>query len=83
MVGSVGVGGAEQADQGSFNMSGFVEDEGPAWRSAMVTGPGVDDAYMMDEDDSEPVYRSLGLDDAEAVPLPGLKRQAAFSRLQM
>jgi len=77
--------GADSMDQGSFNASALVDpmDE-PAWRSAMVVGPAVEVSEMMDyedEDDAEPVYRSLGLTEPSDVPLPGLMRQAAFSRL--
>jgi len=69
------------ADQGTYNAQDELLVDAPAWRSAMVVGPAVEYSDMMDdEDDAEPVYRSLGLEDAAAVPLPGLTRQAAFSR---
>jgi len=85
------MGGAEESeledDQGVYDASELVDDvEGPAWRSAMVVGPAVEVSEMMaaEEEEAEfsPVYRSLGLADAAEVPLPGLSRQAAFSRAQ-
>jgi len=76
-------GGFDQ-DQGSYNASALVDPmDAPAWRSAMVVGPAVEVSDMMDyedEDDAEPVYRSLGLSEVSEMPLPGLRRQAAFSR---
>ena len=63
---------------------GFVDDsDGPTWRSAMVTGPGVEaeDDFMNDDMDG-PVYRGLGgLDNLPAVP--GLMRQRAFSKYDL
>jgi len=86
------MGGAEELeleadDQGTYDASELVDEvEGPAWRSAMVVGPAVEVSEMMAADEEEefsPVYRSLGLADAVDVPLPGLSRQAAFSRVHL
>lgn len=76
-------GGAEHADQGSYNEASLVDVDEPAWRSAMVVGPAVEisDEMDYDEDEGQPVYRSLGLSEVSELPLPGLRRQAAFSRL--
>lgn len=66
------------ADQGSFNVSAEVgDDEGPTYRGAFVVGPAVSND-MMEYEDDEPVYRSLGLEDHSQVPLPGLTKQKAF-----
>jgi len=71
------------ADQGNFNISDTVGEEGTMYRGFNGNMDFANDA-MMDED--EPVYRSLGMveDDAadeaaEAAPMPSLGRQRAFS----
>merc|ERR1712146_620049 len=71
---------AQYGDQGSYNAQDELLIDAPAWRGSMVMGPAVDCSDMMSDDEAEPVYRSLGLMDAAEVPLPGLQRQAAFSR---
>jgi len=66
-------------DQGVYNEGSIVgESDGPVFRSACVTGPGIEDDMM---DDDEPIYRGLGGgdDDFEPPALPGLARQKAFS----
>jgi len=70
------------ADQGAYNEGSFVDDGGPVWRSAMVTGPAVEeDDFMADEMDG-PVYRGLaGLDELPA--MPALSRQRAFSKYEI
>mmetsp|Transcript_32473 Transcript_32473/g.68311 ORF Transcript_32473/g.68311 Transcript_32473/m.68311 type:complete len:352 (-) Transcript_32473:920-1975(-) len=68
-------------EQGTYNAHSLVDmdGEGPVWRTGLgVTGPAVA-AYMDDEED-EPIYRSLTQDFVEDAPLPTLQRQAAFSR---
>lgn len=71
--------------QGTYNINALVTDdaEGPVWRSAMITGPGVPalDSDFDDDDESMPVYRSLGLSPEDALPMPLLGRQKAMSRL--
>lgn len=69
-------------DQGAYNASSFVdmEDSGPVYRKVGVTGPAVE-AFDVDyEDESLPVYRSLGGLEAldELLPMPTLQRQKAF-----
>jgi len=72
-------------NQGAYNVNAMVTDdaEGPVWRSAYVTGPGVQDmgSDYDDDDESMPVYRSLGLSPEEPLPMPMLGRQKAVSRL--
>eukprot|EP00967_Tisochrysis_lutea_P092120 scaffold132672_cov32-Tisochrysis_lutea.AAC.1 len=71
--------------QGAYNINALVTDdaEGPVWRSAMITGPGVRDldSDYEEEDESMPVYRSLGLSAEDPLPMPMLGRQKAMSRL--
>lgn len=78
--------GLVDANQCTYNINSLLADdaEGPVWRSAMITGPGVQDIMDYDEDDEDsmPVYRSLGLSPDEALPMPMLGRQRAMSRLQ-
>lgn len=75
-----------EANQGSYNAHELVgaDAEGPVWRSAIVTGPGVQDLLDYDDDAMDeclPVYRSLGLSPTQPLPMPALGRQKAMSRL--
>ena len=80
-------GGAGAADQGSYNATVEVSDDGPAYRGLGGAPKSFDDEMLVDEDDV-PVYRSLGAlaDDAgaaAATPMPGLCRQRARSQLNL
>jgi len=71
------------SDQGVYDARSLVdvEDEGPVYRKVGATGPAVEavDVDFFDEE-SMPVYRSLGGDGGggECLPLPALQRQKAF-----
>jgi len=71
------------ADQGTFNMSDTVGEEGMLYRGFNGNMDFAPTDAMMDDD--EPVYRSLGMeeedaaDEAEPAPMPSLGRQRAFS----
>ena len=76
-VGGKKFGGAGAADQGSYNASGEVGEEGPAYRGGGGVPKNFEDDMVVDEDDA-PVYRSLsGVDEPQLAPMPGLKRQRA------
>jgi len=66
------------ADQGSYNAAAAMDDDGPAWRGAFITGEAVQDASYDMEEDGDPIYRSLGCAPNE-VPVPGLGRQRPFA----
>jgi len=76
------IGGAEAADQGSYNASQEVSGEVLQYRGALPDSYEGAVEMHMDEDDA-PVYRSLGgLDEeSEAPPLPMLGRQRAQSNM--
>jgi len=79
-VGGSKFGGAVAADQGSYSTAVEVGDDGPAYRGVGALPSTFEDEMVVDEDD-EPVYRSLGLADAAAVPLPMIGRQRGISNL--
>jgi len=66
-------GGIAPADQGAFDASAEVGDDGPAYRGFKMGGEF--ETFDAMEEDEEPVYRSLGTDEGAPPALPNLRRQ--------
>jgi hypothetical protein len=75
-------GGAGSADQGTFDASAEVDEDGPTYRGIGGYPKSFDEPMMMD-DDEMPVYRSLGMssEDEMAGAMPMLNRQKAKSNI--